>query len=298
MQSARSLKKARRLSAFDIAVYAISTAVGLIMLYPFVYMISLSVSDFQPVLNGEVIFLPHGFNTAAYRVFFADNSIWRAYLNTVIIAVGNTILGLAVNSMAGYALSISIFRWRRPATIYLMFTMFFGGGLIPFYILLSRMSLVNTYWALIVPYALSQWYIMIFRTFFSNDIPESLRESALLDGASELQIFRQIVLPLSKPVFATITMYYIVSNWNNYFMPMLLLDNSELFPLQVILQHKLSISNAQKMDGSLNFDFYSAIPVQSTRAAAILASSLPILCLYPFIQKYFVKGVMIGAVKG
>ena len=298
MHSVHTARKTRRLGTFDAVVYVISALVGLITLYPFVYMISLSISDHQMVLNGEIHLLPHGFNIAAYQVFFADHTIWRAYLNTIIIAAGNTIMGLFVNSMAGYALSMSFFRWRRSITVFLLFAMFFGGGLIPFYILLSKLKMVNNYWGLIVPYALSQWYIMIFRTFFSNDIPESLRESALLDGASELQIFRRIVLPLSKPVFATIAMYYIVSNWNNYFMPMLLLDKSELFPLQVVLQHKLSVSNAQKMDGALNFDFYSTVPVQSTRAAAILASSLPILCIYPFIQKCFVKGVMIGAVKG
>lgn len=284
---------------FTFVIYAIVVLVVLLTLYPFLYLISVSVSDHQAVVRGKVAAFPIGpLNFKSYEVFFADSGIWRAYLNSAFYAVVAAVLGLFVNSCAGYVLSQDQFRWRKPFTVFFMFTMFFSGGMIPSYILISKMGMVDTIWPLVLPGALSVWYMLLFRTFFKTDIPDALRESAMLDGANEFQVYLQIVLPLSKAIFATVAMYYLVGQWNSYFTPMLYLNSAEKYPLQLILQRKLAVSYGQKMDASMQYNTYSSIPDEAMRCAAILASILPILCVYPFIQKYFVKGVMIGAVKG
>ena len=284
---------------FIASTYVIVSLVVLITLYPFLYLISVSISNHQAVLNGEVMLFPKGpFDLKSYEVFFADSGIWRAYWNSILYSVVAAVFGLFVNSCAAYALSQPIFRWRKQFTLFFMVPMFVGGGMIPTYVLISSLGMIDTMWPLVLPGALSTWYLLIFRTFFNNDIPDSLRESAILDGANEFQVYIRIVLPLSKAIFATVAMYYLVGQWNSYFSPMLYLNSQELYPLQIILQRKLAVNYGQKLDAAMMYNEYSAIPAEAMRCAAILASALPIMCIYPFIQKYFVKGVMIGAVKG
>lgn len=282
---------------FISTIYVLIILVTCVTLYPFVYLISISISDSQWVLNGNIVFLPHGFNLVAYQIFLADRMVPRAFLNSVIYTSVGTVLGLLVNSLAGYAASIRVYRHRKQVMIFFVFTMFFGGGMIPTYLVISSLGMRNTIWPLVLPGSLSVYYLLVFRTFF-QDVSESLREAAYIEGAGEWSIFWRIIVPVSKPIFATIALFYIVHQWNAYFTPMIYLSKQELYPIQMILQTKLSAAYANKAPGSVSQELYAKVPIQSLRAAAILVTAFPIICVYPFVQKYFIKGMMIGAVKG
>lgn len=289
---------------FDAAIYTFLIVLILSCLYPFLYVFSVSISDSIPVASGKVTFFPIGIDTYAYATILGDPAIILAYANTILYAVSGTLLTLLLTSLTAYPLSLKRFYGRNVITVFFTITMFINGGLIPTFLLIRSLGMMNTIWAIIVPGALTMWNIVIIRTNFQG-LPEELRESAYMDGASNWRILFQIVLPLSKPILATIALFTLVGQWNNFFGPLLYLSSPDKYPLQIILR-KLIITNEMRGEfleqatsdlsrtGNANMiGFY-----ESVKMAAIMVSIGPIIMVYPFIQKYFVKGVLVGSIKG
>ncbi len=263
-------------------------------LYPFVYMAAVSTSGSIYVLKGEVSFYPKGFNLNTYRIVFEDRRIFRAYLNTVLYSGSGSLLALAVTCGGAYALSKKKLIFNRFFTAMIMFTMFFGGGMIPTYLTVRGLGLYDSMWAIILPVAVSTYNLLIMRTFFVQ-FPVELEESARLDGLNDLGVFFRIVLPLSKAVLATILLFYAVSLWNSYFSAMLYINTESKVPLQIVLRDML-IESTQFSNKAVGAD--TVVVDESLKYSTVIVSIIPIILVYPFLQKYFVKGVMIGSLKG
>jgi len=265
-------------------------------MYPFAYLISVSISDPQLVMRGKIWLLPKKINFESYKYVFKYNGFWQAYYNTIWYTVVGTLIGLVMTLMTAYPLSRKNLKGRKPIMLYLIVTMYFSGGLIPGYLLMRSLNLIDTRWALVIPGAVVVWYLILARTFFEG-IPESLTESAQIDGCSQIGIFIKIVLPLSKAIISVIALYFAVDKWNSYFAPLIYLNRDELYPVQVILQKIVISFQSNDILESVRGDQKAALG-QGVRYAMIIITILPIVCFYPFIQKYFVKGVLIGSIKG
>ena len=271
----------------------------MITLYPIVYVLSMSFSSARHVMLQDVWLLPKGPTLASYKLLLQNNDIWVAYYNTVWYAVVGTLIGLFCTITISYAISRKRFHHRRIVTWFVMFTMFFSGGIVPTYILINQLHLDNTRWAIVLPSAVVAWNIVIARTYFAS-LPESLIESAYIDGASEFRILRSIILPLSKPIVAVLALYLIVGFWNTYFTALLYLDDTKLQPLQNYLQKLLfnfDFANSTTGASSGNLGAQRGLQVEQLKYSTIVVAMFPIMCIYPFLQKYFVQGIMIGSIK-
>ena len=270
-----------------------------ITVYPFLYVIFASVSESRLLVGHSGLLLsPKGFSLSAYRLVMKNPNIATGYQNTLFIIVLGTFLNILLTSFGAYVLSRKNFKFRNIMMILIVFTMYFSGGLIPRYLLVyNSYHLGNSIWALILPQAISTWNLIVMRTSFQS-IPDSLEESARIDGANDFVVLFRIILPLSLPVIAVMVLFYGVGHWNSWFDAMIFLRDRELYPLQLILREIL-ISNSTDimLGGVTDFDDREMVG-ESIRYATIMVATLPILFIYPFIQKYFVKGVMIGALKG
>jgi putative aldouronate transport system permease protein len=267
-----------------------------ITLYPFIYMLAVSTSSSIYVLRGEVSFYPRGFNFEVYKVVFLDKNIFNAYLNTVLYTAVGTVISLSITCAGAYSLSKNRMIWSRYFSIMILLTMFFSGGLIPTYITVKNLGMRNTMWAVIIPGAVSTWNFLIMRTLF-RQFPVEIEESGRLDGLTDLGVFLRLVLPLSTAVLATIGLFYAVGIWNSYFGPMIYLNDTRKFPLQLILRNILMVglnNNSNTVGASGD----SVVVDESIKYATIIVSIVPIIAVYPFIQRYFVKGVMVGSLKG
>ena len=282
----------------DVIFYLVMGALAILCAYPVWYVVAASISDSAYVNSGALILLPKGVHFEGYKYILNDNSIWTGYMNTIIYVVGGTIFGLAVTLPAGYALSRKDLPGRGFFTLYLVFTMYFGGGLIPTYLVVKSLGLVNTRWVLIIMGSVSVYNMILVRTFFSSNIPEELREAAFVDGCTNTRFFFQFVLPLSKAIIAVIGMYLAVGHWNSYYNAMIYTLKKELHPLQMILRTLLFTE--VNMDTGLDMELLArqAQIISVIKYAVIVVATLPIMCIYPFLQKYFVQGVMIGSLKG
>lgn len=280
---------------FNIAICAFIAFVCFVTLYPFYYIIVVSLSETGPVMKNEVFFWPKGFNLAAYKTVLNYDGIALAYFNTILYTVAGTLISLLFTALAAYPLSCREWKMRGPATIFLAITLWFSGGLIPFYLVVRNMGLLDTRIGILLYGAASTFYVIIMRTYFSS-LPTELKESAKIDGASELRILFQIIVPLSKPVFAALGLYYAIGKWNSFFWESIFLNNEKLMPMQVILMRIIRNSAFDKeMKQALLLD--SGVLPLTIQYAAIIVTSLPIILIYPYLQKHFVKGVMIGAIK-
>ncbi|WP_066190956.1 MULTISPECIES: carbohydrate ABC transporter permease [Gracilibacillus] len=266
--------------------------VAFVTIYPFLHMIAVSLSGDVHVMRGDVNLIPKEWTLKNYEHVLGDPRIGSGYLNTIIYVSLGTAISLIVTAMGAYALSKKTLIFRKGFMLMIVFTILFGGGMIPTFLVVRYLGLLDTVWAMVLPQAVITWNLIIMRTFFSATIPEELEESAKIDGLNDLGIFLRIVLPLSKPVMATIGLFYAVGIWNNFMLPLLYLRDDALYPLQVILRNLVLVEQMAEVSGG------DAVVVQeSIQYATILVSTLPILLLYPFLQKYFVKGVMIGSLK-
>ncbi len=268
-------------------------------IYPLVFVLSSSFSSGTAVTSGKVLLWPVDFSLTGYRIVFSYRIVWVGYANTIFYTVVGTALNVVLTTLAAYPLSRRDFHGRGFYMTLFMITMFFSGGLIPKYILMSNLNFLDTRWAIILDAAVSVTNLIIMRTFFQNSIPGELLEAARMDGISDIQYLFKIVLPLSKTIMAVIIMYYAVAHWNSYFSAMLYLRTRELRPLQMVLRDILNASKidlSEISDAELLAEMTGATDVM--RYALIVVAAVPILCVYPFIQKYFEKGVMIGSVKG
>jgi putative aldouronate transport system permease protein len=281
---------------FDWTNILLLCLLSLATLYPFVYVLVSSVSDPAELMKSRgLLFWPAGFTVDAYKMVFQNPMILLGYANTLFYVIVGTVLNLLFTSFGAYALSRQNVLWKNPVMFMIIFTMFFSGGLIPSYILISNLGLFDTRWALIFPALISTWNLIVMRTSFQG-VPVSLEESARIDGANDFTILFRVVIPLSLPVLAVMILFYGVGHWNAWFGAVIYLRDRELFPLQVILREIL-IANAtdNMMTGTSGGDRVAI--GETIKYATIVIATAPILMLYPFLQKYFVKGVMIGALK-
>lgn len=269
---------------------------SLVTLYPLIYVLFSSLSSPEAVVqNRGLLLYPKGFNLEAYRLVFANPNITTAYFNTLVYVIAGTITNLVMTSLGAYALSRRNVMWKNAVMFMIVFTMFFEGGLIPLYLLVNKLGMLDSRMALIIPTAVSAFNLIIMRTAFQG-VPVSLEESARLDGASDWVILFRVVLPLSLPVVAVMILFYGVYHWNSWFPAMIYLQTRELFPLQLILREILIANDTSNMAG--NVASADTMPVGETiKYATIIVATLPILLLYPFLQRFFMKGVMIGAIK-
>ncbi|MEF2246739.1 MULTISPECIES: carbohydrate ABC transporter permease [unclassified Paenibacillus] len=281
---------------FDVFNILFLACCSFVFLYPVWYVIVSSFSDAHAIAAGKVTFIPIDFNLRAYQLVFSDSMILDAYGNTLFYVVAGTLINLILTTLGAYPLSRPNLQGKRFIMAFIVFTMFFSGGLIPGYLNIRDLGLYDTVWALLLPGAVSAFNLIVMRTFFQNTIPESLVESGKIDGAHDFRILWSLVLPLSMPVIAVMTLFYAVSHWNSWFTAMIYLQDRTLYPLQLILREILIQSTAQNLTSSVAQDELSRVS-EAIKYATIVVATVPILIVYPFLQKYFVKGVMIGAVK-
>ncbi|OPH60015.1 sugar ABC transporter permease [Paenibacillus ferrarius] len=282
---------------FDIGNYALLSLLAVATIYPIVYVLFASLSD--PTLymqHSGILWKPLQFNLNSYKLVFQNGTIMNGYINTMIIVVVGLTLNIFLTSLGAYALSRKCLSYRKPLMLYIVFTMFFSGGMIPFYFTVKGLGLANTLWALILPQAISAFNLILMKTAFEA-IPDSLEESAKIDGANEFVILFRIMFPLCMPVVAVMLLYYGVSHWNAWFNALIFLQDRSLYPLQLVLRELLLMNEAGSMaSGSSGADV--AIVGETLKHATIIVATMPILMVYPFLQKYFVKGALIGAIKG
>lgn len=282
-----------------IGIYVLLGVVTLIVLYPLFFVLIASVSNPGSVIRGEVWLWPKGFSLVGYERLFGNKELLRGFMNTVMYTVVGTALNVVMTVAGAYPLSRADFKGRHFFTFLIVFTMFFGGGMIPTYLLIKSLGLLNTFWAMIIPSAVSVWNILIMRTFFQSSIPKEVQEAAFMDGCSNIKILLKVVLPLSGPVLAVMVLFYAVGHWNAYFSALLYLSDRDLYPMQLFLREILVQNQMQEMvDISDDTLARSLMDAEAIKYAAVIVTNLPMLILYPFLQKYFVKGVMVGAIKG
>jgi putative aldouronate transport system permease protein len=268
-----------------------------ITIYPFLYVLFASLSDAAYVIQQRGLFwYPKGFNFEAYKLVFKNPAIISGYMNTFFYVIVGTAVNILMTSLGAYALSRENVMWKNPIMFMIVFTMFFNGGLIPTYLLVNELGMLDSRWALIIPAAMSAYNLIIMRTAFQG-IPVSLEESAKLDGANDFTVLFRIVLPLSMPVVAVMILFYGVGHWNGWFSALIYLRTRDLYPLQLILREILITNSTDSMMTGVGGGERAMIG-ETIKYATIIVATVPILLLYPFLQKYFVKGVMIGAIKG
>ena len=303
--STNKVKKSREDWIFDIILYTIGVLLIIITLYPMYFIVIASFSDPAAVSNGQIMFLPKGVNFKGYKQLASYAKLWTGYRNTIAYVIMGTLVTLVVNIPASYALSRKHLYGRRFFTAFYLIPMFFTGGLIPTYLAVQRFHLLDTFWVMVVPFSVVTYYIIVGRTFFNNSIPEDLWEAAQLDGCGYLGFFFKIVLPLSKAVIAVIALWAAVGQWNSWFDNHIYTRaNESLTTLQYLLYNYLN--EAQRLaeqlktasSGADMTQAMAAISPKGIRMTITVLASLPIFALYPFMQKYFSKGIMVGAVKG
>jgi len=266
-----------------------------VTLYPLYYVAIVSLSDGTAVLRGEVRFLPVGFTFETYRLVLEDPQIPRALWNSVVYTTVGTLINLVMTALCAYPLARARFSGRKFFTWVVTLTMFFSGGLIPLYLLVMQLGLIDTIWAIVLPVAINPWNMFILRTSFQG-IPEDIYEAATIDGANDLETMFRIILPLSKPILATLLLFYAVAHWNSFFNALIFLNDGRKYPIQLLLRNIVLLGHMEQSSEMYATEFM--VIEKTLKYATIMVSTLPILLVYPFVQRYFVKGVMIGAIKG
>lgn len=277
---------------FNLGIYVLLAGMGITALFPLLYVFSVSVTPFSEVLkNGGYVIIPHSITFAAYQQLFAESQIPSAFKITIMLTVIGTLLNLVLTTLMAYPLSRKGLPGRKLLLYGIVFTFIFNGGIIPTYLVVKNTGLLNSIWAMIIPNVIWSYNVLIMKSFFDN-IPEELFDSAKIDGASESRTLWQIVLPLSIPVLLTIALFYAVSHWNELFQAILYVTDRKLLPLQVVVRDILmqTINNTSSAD--------NMVPAVTMQMASVIAASLPLIIVYPFVQRHFTKGMMLGSVKG
>jgi putative aldouronate transport system permease protein len=300
-----AMKESRGDKLFLISTYIYLFLALLVVLYPLIYILSASISSPQDVNSGAMWLFPKNVTLDGYKLVFENPKIWNGYWNTIVYTVAGTLLNLAVTLPASYALSRTDFVGRQLFMGLILFTMFFSGGLVPTYLLVKNLGLINSMGALILPVAASVWNIVVARTFFQTTIPKELQEAAHIDGCTNLGLFIRIILPLSAPIVAVMALFYGVGHWNSYFPSLIYLNDEAKYPLQMVLRQILVLQemSAETTGAAISGEVAMAMNNKAETASlvkygVIVVSTLPIVAVYPFLQRYFVQGVMIGSVKG
>lgn len=286
----------------DTVVTVISVLALIIVLYPLIFVFSASISEPVNVLNGDVKLWPVGFTLEGYQRILEYKAIWRGYLNAIIYTLASIVVTLATTIPAAYALSRKELHGRMLFTAFFAVTMFFNAGLIPTYLAIKDYGMLNTVWSILLPGCVTMSNLIVVRTYFNTSIPYDLSEAAFIDGCSNFQLFFKIMVPLAKPVIAVIALFAAVGQWNSYFAPLIYLSDSAKYPLQVHLRNILIMGETTDIMGSDAEELANIVRLQQLRESMkyglIIVSALPMLCFYPFVQKFFMKGIMMGSIKG
>ena len=288
--------KLKRMNLFDYVNYLVIALLCASFLYPVLLTVSISISEPQRALTQKIIFMPLGFTLDSYRFLLSDGRILGYYRNSILYAIAGTLVFLLFTSMMAYPFIISSFRGKKILNFYMIVTMFIGGGLIPYYFVVRALGLIDTIWVMIIPGAVSAYNVVIFRTFFGA-IPGELRESAHMDGAGHYTTLFRIILPISKPLLATFALFSMVGKWNDFFTPLLFIRNDALMPVQMMLRRMLVLLDFRDTQNKDLLMIFSAISPRTIKSAAVIITIIPIMAVYPFLQKYFAKGVLVGSLK-
>ena len=299
----KPVKRCREDVIFDTVIFIILTLILFVVAYPLYWVIISSFSDPTAVSAGKVLLRPMGFTLKGYVEVFKNSQVMRGFFNSIVITFVGVCVNLAVTLPTAYALSRDNFSGKKPITIFYMITMFFGGGMIPTYLVVKNMQLLNTIWALVLPGCLSVYNMIVARTFFKSNISEELYEAGEIDGCTQSRFFFQIALPLSKAIIAIMVLYYGVGHWNSYFSALLYISDQDKYPLQLVLRNILITNQTALSQTATTAAARAALQEQQQlidvmKYSLIIISSVPVLIMYPLVQKHFVKGVMIGSVKG
>lgn len=295
----RKIKESWDNRLFSIAAHTVVILIALLCILPLIHVAAISVSDKGAVMRGDIGLVPAGFNIDVYKSILSDGSMVKAMVRSILLTCAYVVVSMTMTILCAYPLSVPDLKGKRFITLFCMFTMYFGGGMIPGYLLVNGLGLLNTYWALILPCAMSTYNMIVLRSFFVS-IPPSLREAAMIDGAGDVTILLKVVLPLSKPALATVSLFYMVSRWNAMQDALLYINDTTMSILQIKLKYMIQNANAinellAEAGGAAD---ETQIVLQTVRSGTLIFSLIPVLIVYPFLQKYFVKGTMIGSVKG
>ena len=299
----KPVKRCREDVVFDTVIFIILTLILFVVAYPLYWVIISSFSDPTAVSAGKVLLRPIGFTLKGYAEVFKNSQVMRGFFNSIVITFVGVCVNLAVTLPTAYALSRDNFSGKKPITVFYMITMFFGGGMIPTYLVVKNMQLLNTIWALVLPGCLSVYNMIVARTFFKSNISDELYEAGEIDGCTQSRFFFQIALPLSKAIIAIMVLYYGVGHWNSYFSALLYISDQDKYPLQLVLRNILITNQTALSQTATTAAARAALQEQQQlidvmKYSLIIISSVPVLIMYPLVQKHFVKGVMIGSVKG
>ncbi|MGG1515721.1 carbohydrate ABC transporter permease [Paenibacillus oryzisoli] len=292
------LAKSRADLLFDITNYTLISILVLLVLYPLYFVVTASITDPDLVYSGKLLFFPEHVTWDGYKRLLSETSIWVGFRNSLWYTVAGTSINLVLTITAGYVLSRTDLVGRNVFMFLLVFTMFFGGGLIPTYLLVRDLSMLDSTWAMIIPNAVSVFNVIIVRTFFQSNVPGEVLESAQIDGCSNIKFFLKIAIPLALPIVAVMVLFYAVGHWNSYFQALIYLKSNAKQPLQIILRNILIMNEGSDMQDMLDGSQEQQKRMELMKYGIIIVSSLPVLVLYPFLQRYFVKGALVGSVKG
>ncbi len=293
----KAIKRGKPEIAFSIFNYIFFTLLCIVMVYPFWHVIMMSLSSVEATAKGGVFLWPKGFNLETYAKVFNDPSIWSGYFTTILVTLSGTLFGTLFTATTAYPLSKKYLPFSKTMLLLVLFTMLFSGGMIPGYLLMKNLGLIDNRLSLILPGLVSAYNVIIMKSFFQS-LPESLEESAKIDGATEVTVFWKIILPLSKATIATIALFTAVGYWNDYFSTVLYINSKERWALQAVLRYMLTNTNQAMQSAGVSVAAATNVTAATIKSASVVVATVPILCVYPFVQKYFVKGVMIGGVKG
>ena len=291
-------KKSKTDKIFDLILILISLCILIVIAYPLYFVIIASFSQPEAVLGGKLRFWPIGFNLDSYKMVLSEPKVWIGYRNTLLYTVLGTAINLVLTTLAAYPLSRKDMPARTFFTFVISFTMLFGGGMIPVYMVVKNLKLTDTIWSMMIPNAIATYNLLVMKNYFQTSIPDELQEAAAIDGCNHVQTLLKVVLPLSTPILAVILLFYAVGHWNAFFNAVLYLRKQELFPLQIILRDILLQNSLEAVGGDLTGMYEKVMRGETMKYALIIVASAPVIILYPFIQKYFVKGIMVGAIKG
>lgn len=293
----KKIKESAGDKVFLITIYIVLTLVLVAVLYPLIYILSSSISSPAAVTSGRVWLWPVDISFKGFRVLFSTKEIVTGYANSIFYTTAGTLISVTLTVMIAYPLSRRAFFGRNVLMMVITFTMIFSGGLIPTYMVVRQLHLIDTRWALLIPNAIWVWQVIIARSFFQSSIPEELLEASEIDGCSDMRFIRSVVLPLSKPIIAVLVLMYAVGQWNSYFDALIYLKSAALFPLQLVLRSIIIQNNSSGAMDAMKMVERQQM-AELLKYALIVVATLPVLVIYPFVQRYFVQGMMVGSVKG
>lgn len=298
MKKRKNILESKSDRIFNIVNVSFATLVLLIVAYPIIIVISSSFSDAYALLSGKVWLYPVGFSLDGYKAVFQHKSIWNGMFNSLFYTIVGTFVNMVVTILAAYPLSRKDFTPRGIISLVFAFTMWFSGGLIPTYLLVKQLGLFDTRWAMIIPSAMSVWNMIILRTYFQSNLSGDILEAAKIDGCDDFRFLMKIAIPLAKPSLAVICLYYMVANWNVYMNAYLYLIDTDLHPIQLVLSEILLQNSTSEIPKDAVADGKAQLMSEMLKYSTVIVASLPMILVYPFVQKFFVKGIMVGAVKG